>query len=72
MAEMTPFMSAAGTDGSGSGMVLFQDMVYHEVCDPNKYGRVSWGERGTPVYTHLERTSPVSYTHLTLPTNREV
>ena len=57
MAEMTPFMSAAGTDGSGSGMVLFQDMVYHEVCDPNKYGRVSWGQRGTPVYTHLERTS---------------
>jgi phenylacetate-CoA ligase len=57
MAEMTPFMSASGTDGSGNGMVLFQDMVYHEVCDPETSARVSWGERGTPVYTHLERTS---------------
>ena len=57
MAEMTPFMSASGTDGSGNGMVLFQDIVYHEVCDPNTNARVSWGERGTPVYTHLERTS---------------
>ena len=57
MAEMTPFMSASGTDGSGNGMVLFQDIVYHEVCNPNTNARVSWGERGTPVYTHLERTS---------------
>ncbi len=57
MAEMTPFMSAAGTKGSGSGMVLFQDMVYHEVCDPVSFSRVAWGERGTPIYTHLERTS---------------
>ncbi len=57
MAEMTPFMSASGTNGSGSGMVLFQDMVYHEVCDPKSFARVGWGERGTPVYTHLERTS---------------
>ena len=57
MAEMTPFMSASGTDGSGNGMVLFQDIVYHEVCDPSTNSRVSWGERGTPVYTHLERTS---------------
>ena len=57
MAEMTPFMSASGTDGSGNGMVLFQDIVYHEVCDPKTNVRVSWGERGTPVYTHLERTS---------------
>ena len=57
MAEMTPFMSASGTDGSGNGMVLFQDIVYHEVCDPKTNARVSWGERGTPVYTHLERTS---------------
>ena len=57
MAEMTPFMSASGTSGSGPGMVLFQDMVYHEVCDPKSFSRVGWGERGTPVYTHLERTS---------------
>ena len=57
MAEMTPYMSASGTNGSGPGMVLFQDMVYHEVCDPKSFSRVGWGERGTPVYTHLERTS---------------
>ena len=57
MAEMTPYMSASGTSGTGPGMVLFQDMVYHEVCDPKSFSRVSWGERGTPVYTHLERTS---------------
>ena len=43
MAEMTPFMRAAGTKGSGSGMVLFQDMVYHEVCDPVAVSRVAWG-----------------------------
>lgn len=57
MAEMTPFMSAAGTQGSPDGMLLWQDMVYHEVCDPDSYARVSYGAQGTPVYTHLERTS---------------
>lgn len=57
MAEMTPFMSAAGTEGGGTGMLLWQDMVYHEVCDPESFARVPWGRRGTPVYTHLERTS---------------
>jgi phenylacetate-CoA ligase len=57
MAEMTPFMSAAGTAGAPEGMVLWQDMVYHEVCDPATFARVPYGRRGTPVYTHLERTS---------------
>jgi phenylacetate-CoA ligase len=57
MAEMTPFMSASGTRGSPDGMVLWQDMVYHEVCDSETYRRVPYGARGTPVYTHLERTS---------------
>ena len=28
--------------------------------------------RGTDMHTHLEHHIPVSYTHLTLPTNREV
>jgi phenylacetate-CoA ligase len=56
MAEMTPWISAAGTEET-AGMVLYQDMVYHEVCDPQTYRRVSYGSRGTPVYTHLERTS---------------
>jgi len=57
MAEMTPFMSAAGSAQASDGMLLWQDMVYHEVCDPGSYARVAYGERGTPVYTHLERTS---------------
>ena len=57
MAEMTPFMSAAGTTESHEGMLLWQDMVYHEVCDPAGYRRVPYGQQGTPVYTHLERTS---------------
>ncbi len=57
MAEMTPFMSAAGTAQSHHGMLLWQDMVYHEVCDPQSFQRVPYGQQGTPVYTHLERTS---------------
>ncbi len=56
MAEMTPWMNAAGSKET-DGMLLWQDMVYTEVCDPNSYARVGWGEQGTPVYTHLERTS---------------
>jgi phenylacetate-CoA ligase len=57
MAEMTPFMSAAATAETNEGMMLYQDMVYHEVCDPKSYRRVAYGSQGTPVYTHLERTS---------------
>ena len=56
MAEMTPWMNAAGTDAA-DGMLLWQDMVYTEVCDPETHCRVAYGEQGTPVYTHLERTS---------------
>jgi phenylacetate-CoA ligase len=56
MAEVTPWMHAAGTKETG-GMVLWQDMVYTEVCDPKSHARVGWGKRGTPVYTQLERTS---------------
>jgi len=57
MSEMTPFMSAAATAGGSGGMVLWQDIVYHEICDPNTFARVPYGQRGSPVYTHLERTS---------------
>jgi phenylacetate-CoA ligase len=57
MAEMTPWMNAAGTLESSPGMLLWQDMVYTEVCDPKTFSRVPYGSRGTPVYTHLERTS---------------
>ena len=56
MAEMTPFMNIAGTAES-DGMLLWQDVVYTEVCDPATFRRVPYGARGTPVYTHLERTS---------------
>jgi phenylacetate-CoA ligase len=57
MAEMTPWMNAAGTAESSPGMLLWQDIVYTEVCDPKTFRRAPYGERGTPVYTHLERTS---------------
>jgi phenylacetate-CoA ligase len=56
MAEMTPFMHVSGTAETG-GMLCWQDIVYTEVCDPATYRRVPYGQRGTPVYTHLERTS---------------
>lgn len=57
MAEMSPFMHAGGSAQSGEGMLLWQDLVYTEVCDPSTFRRVSYGSRGTPVYTHLERAS---------------
>ena len=56
MAEMTPFMNVAGTRET-DGMLCWQDIVYTEVCDPATFRRVPYGQRGTPVYTHLERTS---------------
>jgi phenylacetate-coenzyme A ligase PaaK-like adenylate-forming protein len=56
MAEVTPFMNIAGT-AETDGMLLWQDIVYTEVCDPVTHRRIPYGQRGTPVYTHLERTS---------------
>lgn len=56
MAEMTPWMNVAGT-AETAGMLCWQDVVYTEVCDPKSMRRVPYGQRGTPVYTHLERTS---------------
>lgn len=57
MAEMTPFMNVAGSEQTDQGMLCWQDVVYTEVCDPKTLRRVAYGERGTPVYTHLERSS---------------
>ena len=57
MAEMSPFMNVAGSEQSDEGMLCWQDVIYTEVCDPKTFRRVPYGERGTPVYTHLERTS---------------
>ncbi len=56
MAEMSPWMNVAGSRET-TGMLCWQDVVYTEVCDPKTMRRVAYGERGTPVYTHLERTS---------------
>jgi phenylacetate-CoA ligase len=56
MAEMTPWMNVAGS-AQTDGMLCWQDIVYTEVCDPKSMCRVPYGERGTPVYTHIERTS---------------
>jgi len=56
MAEMTPFMNVSGT-AETDGMLCWQDIIYTEVCDPKTCRRVAYGQRGTPVYTHLERTS---------------
>ena len=56
MAEMTPWMNVAGSRET-TGMLCWQDVVYTEVCDPATMRRVPYGRRGTPVYTHLERTS---------------
>ena len=56
MAEMTPWMSVAGS-AETDGMLCWQDVVYTEVCDPKTMRRIPYGQRGTPVYTHLERSS---------------
>lgn len=56
MAELTPWMHAAGSADT-EGMLLWQDIVYTEVADQNTHRRVPFGEQGTPIYTHLERTS---------------
>ena len=56
MAEMSPWTNLSETTAH-VGMLCWQDMVYTEVTDPNSYRRVPFGGEGTPVYTHLERTS---------------
>jgi phenylacetate-CoA ligase len=56
MAELTPWMHASGSADT-EGMLLWQDIVYTEVADPSTNRRVPYGEQGTPIYTHLERTS---------------
>ena len=56
MAEMTPWMTN-GECSHRTGMHLWQDIVYTQVCDPKSFQPVPFGREGTPVYTHLERTS---------------
>jgi phenylacetate-CoA ligase len=57
MAEMSPWMNVAGSAEAPLGMLCWQDVCYTEVCDPRTFRRVPYGQRGTPVYTHLERLS---------------
>src|SRR2546427_12853032 len=54
--EMTPWMTN-GECRRRTGMHLWQDIVYTQVCDPQTFAPVPYGGEGTPVYTHLERTS---------------
>jgi phenylacetate-CoA ligase len=56
MAEMTPWMTN-GECRHRTGMHLWQDLVYTQVCDPETFQPLPYGQEGTPVYTHLERTS---------------
>jgi len=56
MAEMMPWMTN-GECSERNGMHLWQDIVYTEICDPETFRPVPFGSEGTPVYTHLERTS---------------
>jgi phenylacetate-CoA ligase len=56
MAEMTPWMSN-GECRHRTGMHLWQDVVYTQVCDPETLRPLPPGAEGTPVYTHLERVS---------------
>jgi phenylacetate-CoA ligase len=56
MAEMSPWMTN-GECSHRTGMHLWQDIVYTQVCDPATFQPVPFGGEGTPVYTHLERTS---------------
>lgn len=56
MAEMTPWMTNAEC-WHRTGMHLWQDLVYTQVCDPETFLPVPFGGEGVAVYTHLERTS---------------
>ncbi len=55
-AEMSPWMTN-GECRQRAGMHLWQDVVYTEICDPKTFRPVPYGCEGTPVYTHLERSS---------------
>ena len=59
--------SATGSDpntGDGAGILIqMPHQFFSEVCDEARLPLPDYGEYGT---------GPVSYTHLTLPTNREV
>jgi phenylacetate-CoA ligase len=56
MAEISPWMNL-GESAARAGMLVWQDIVYTEVCDPGTLRRAPYGSEGTPVYTTLHRRS---------------
>ncbi len=56
MGEVSPWMNL-GESAARAGMLVWQDVVYTEVCDPRSSRRVPYGSEGTPVYTTLHRRS---------------
>ncbi|MBM4434122.1 MAG: phenylacetate--CoA ligase [Chloroflexi bacterium] len=56
MAEISPWMNL-GESTARAGMLVWQDIVYTQVCDPRTYRRLPYGAEGTPVYTTLHRRS---------------
>jgi phenylacetate-CoA ligase len=56
MAEISPWMNLAESSAR-VGMLVWQDIVYCEVCDPRTHRRVRYGAEGTPIYTTLHRRS---------------
>jgi phenylacetate-CoA ligase len=56
MAEISPWMNL-GESAARAGMLVWQDIVYTEICDPGTLRRVPYGSEGTPVYTTLHRRS---------------
>ena len=57
MAEMTPFMNIAGTAETDGMLLLAGRRLHRGLRSRRRSGACRYGERGTPVYTHLERTS---------------
>ena len=56
MAEISPWMNL-GESSARAGMLVWQDIVYTEVCDTRTFRRLPYGTEGTPVYTTLHRRS---------------
>jgi phenylacetate-CoA ligase len=46
-----------GESTAHAGMLVWQDIVYTEICEPGTLRRVPYGSEGTPVYTTLHRRS---------------
>ena len=70
------FIVMTGLSGSGKSSLAF-DTIYADgqrryVESLSSYARMFLGRMDKPDVDEITGLSPVSYTHLTLPTNREV